>query len=114
MRGRVWSITAVCLGVVILTAGGCATVAQRPHDFYIDLVKDASGGRFAFVVDGARLRDLEALKHFVAHLRRGSSLRWVQLCTWVEGQPLTTQAEIDDIRRHCEKHGVTFEIVGGG
>jgi hypothetical protein len=69
---------------------------------------------FEIVVDDVRLPDVDALKGFVARLGRGSTLRFVQGCIWWEGQPLAARAEIDDLRHHCEKHGVIFEIVGGG
>ena len=137
---RLRLIAAVWCVPVAIIGGRCATAPPQVHEFYIDsriaaaehdtaerrleagetpatwqfTAKVSLDWQFDIVVDDVRLRDLEALKGFVARLRRGSTLRFIQGCIWWEGQPLATQAEIDDLRHHCEKHGVIFEIVGGG
>jgi hypothetical protein len=85
-------------------------------DFHIAWLADEAGPEqeYVFVLGGVAFRTVDGLKRFVSHLKRGTTLRWNQSCIWMGGEPLSTQEEIEEFRKHCERAGVSFQIVGGG
>ena len=69
---------------------------------------------FIFVVGRAAYRSLDALKDAIAHMPAGSNLEYYGSDKYIRQQPLSTEAELNDLRQFCQAHQVNFIYHPGG
>jgi hypothetical protein len=69
----------------------------------------------AFRVGDQRFGTIEEFKAFIAALPAGSVVRWNSGCIRYEMIPLAhSDTSIQEFKRYCEQHGVTFEYSVSG
>jgi len=57
-----------------------------------------------------RFKTVRALEKFLATLPAGTTVRWRQGCERFDGQPLSSERELEDFRRFCKAHRLSLEI----
>jgi len=66
------------------------------------------------IIGGVVLKNVSEVKDYVSTLSPGSTLQWTPSCFPSMGQPLATEAEINDLKQFCEKRGVKFIVIPAG
>jgi hypothetical protein len=100
----------------VLAAGPLVASDREPERYELTLVRIVDGKpEFVFVVGETGFRTVAALKTFVQALPKDSVLRWAPGCTRFGDEPLlSSAAAMEDFRRHCARHHVTFLVIPSG
>ena len=112
-------ITIVCLlAAPALNASEAPATASQPpaYTMAIACFSDTVAARpeWIFVLGGVAFRSLEALKDGITRFPRGSTLTWAPSCKRIGGEPLSSEAELEDFAAHCKSHGIRFILVPSG
>jgi hypothetical protein len=98
-----------------VACGGYPAI-KPPIDLSIVHIPSHPGGKdgWAFVLGNVAYRSAADLKASITLVPRGTSIRWMPNCLRMGGEPLTTEAELIELRSLCAVAGVRFVIVPAG
>jgi hypothetical protein len=88
---------------------------SQPAKYRLELTYILESSEFIFVVGNARFKSISSLKKFIAGLPPGSTLEWAPGCERFGNEPLlSSEADMADFRRFCERSRIKFTLVPSG
>ena len=92
---------------------------EKPTTYKLGLVyvfEDRPAGQpeYILTVGQSGFKSVDALKQAIANFPEGSILEWAPSCKVMGGAPLSTEKELDDLKKVCEKEKIKFVHIPSG
>jgi hypothetical protein len=110
---------------LLLVGAACASAGPTPsapaaaptlpyvYKLKVAYVAETEPAEWVFVVEGVCFKSPDALRRGLPKLLKPAVIEFRTGGRQSPGQPLTTEAEINDLAAYCKSHGVEFKQIPG-